>query len=123
MGLFLTPIEMEIGPSLAMVTDDDGGEEDNEEDDSVIQLQPFHHHPPRSSSLRVQPRHLTIQILLKLLHIYESTGPYHTEVKHKLCRYTTTKLTATKGDKFRRASSYTERNLKQVIYLLRKKGL
>jgi len=121
-GEAVQPIEMKIGPSLAMVTDDEGGEEDGEEDDTVVQLQLFRHQPPRPSSLGIQPC-LTKQILLKLLRTYESTGPYHTEVKHKLRRYTTTKLTPTKGDKFRRASSYTERNLKQVEYLLRKKGM
>ena len=95
-----------------MVTDDEGGEEDGEEVDPVVQLRPFHHHPPRKSP------HPTI--LLKLLIIYESTGLYFTERSRQ---YTTTKPTATKGDKFRRASSHTERNLKQVVYLLRKKGL
>ena len=103
-----------------MVTDDEGGEEDGEEEDPVVQLRPFHHHPPRKSSRRVQPRHSTIQTLLKLLRIYESTGLYLTERSR---RYATTKPTASKGDKFRRASSHTERNIKQVVYLLRKTGL
>ena len=106
-----------------MVTDDEGGEEDGEEEVPIVQLQPFHHHPPRPSFLRVQPRYSTLQIRLKQLRIYKNAEPSHTEVKHKLPRYTPTKLTATKGDMFRRASSYTERNLKQVVYLLRKKGM
>jgi len=95
-----------------MVTDDEGGEEDGEEVDPAVQLRPFHHHPPNKSP---HP-----SILLKLLIICESTGLYFTERSR---HYTTTKPTATKGDKFRRASSHTERNLKQVVYLLRKKGL
>ena len=97
-----------------MVTDDEGGEEDGEEADPVVQLRPFHHHPPRKPF-----RKLPIQLLLQLLCIHESTGQYHTGSP----RYATTKPTSTKGDKFRRASSHTERNLKQVVYLLRKRGL
>lgn len=117
--------EIKRGSSLAIVTDDEG--DDGEEEDSTVLLQPYHHHLSRALFLRARvQRYSTLQTRLQQLRIYQAAEPptsTTTDAEHSFPRCRVIDETVTKGDAYRRASSFMERNLEQVVYLLRKKGM